>query len=44
MGKEVDKLLLIDTHFSEDIDFNGYYIFIPDEASNKKMLESLQLV
>lgn len=44
MGEEVDKLLLIDTHFSEDIDFNGYYIFIPDEASNKKMLESLQLV
>lgn len=44
MGKEVDKLMLIDTHFSEDIDFNGYYIFIPDEASNKKMLESLQLV
>lgn len=36
-----DKLLLIETDFSNDIDFSGFFILVPDEESYAKILTSL---
>ena len=39
-----DKILLIQTQFSDDIDLDGYFILVPDMESYKKILTSLGLV
>lgn len=36
-----DKILLIQTKFSDDIDLDGYFILIPDMDSYEKILSSL---
>lgn len=36
-----DKILLIQTKFSEDIDLDGYFILIPDMDSYEKILTAL---
>lgn len=36
-----DKILLIQTKFSDDIDLDGYFILIPDMDSYQKILSSL---
>lgn len=36
-----DKILLIQTKFSDDIDLDGYFILIPDMESYQKILTSL---
>lgn len=36
-----DKILLIQTKFSDDIDLDGYFILIPDMESYEKILTSL---
>lgn len=40
-GIMCDKILLIQTNFSDDIDLDGYFILIPDMQSYEKMLSSL---
>ncbi len=41
MGLNSDKLLLIQTQFKEDVEMEGYFIVMPDEASYVKILSSL---
>lgn len=36
-----DKMLLIQTDFSNDVDFSGYFVLVPDEESYAKILSSL---
>ncbi len=36
-----DKMLLIQTSFSEDTDLNGYFILVPDLPSYTKLLKAL---
>ncbi|MCQ2541367.1 MAG: chemotaxis protein CheC [Lachnospiraceae bacterium] len=36
-----DKMLLIQTSFSNEIDFSGYFILVPDEGSYARILGSL---
>ena len=36
-----DKLLLIQTDFTDDVDLSGYFILVPDEESYGKILKSL---
>ncbi len=36
-----DKMLLIQTSFSEDTDLNGYFILVPDLPSYTKLLQAL---
>lgn len=36
-----DKMLLIQTDFSNDVDFSGYFVLVPDEESYVKILSSL---
>ncbi|WP_026508746.1 chemotaxis protein CheC [Butyrivibrio sp. MC2013] len=36
-----DKILLIETEFSDDIKLNGYFILLPDIEGYKKILSSL---
>lgn len=36
-----DKMLLIQTDFSDDIDFSGYFALVPDEESYARILSSL---
>lgn len=36
-----DKMLLIQTDFSNDIDFSGYFALVPDEDSYARILSSL---
>jgi len=36
-----DKMLLIQTDFSNDIDFSGYFALVPDEDSYVRILSSL---
>lgn len=36
-----DKLLLIQTDFTDDVDMSGYFILVPDEDSYGKILSSL---
>ena len=38
-----DKILMIETAFSDDIDLNGYFILVPDLESYDKLLSSLGL-
>ena len=38
-----DKILMIQTNFSDDIDIDGYFILVPDMDSYKKILTSLGL-
>jgi len=39
-----DKLLLIQTQFSDEIELNGYFILVPDVNSYSKMLASLGII
>ncbi len=39
-----DKILLIQTQFSDDIDIDGYFILVPDMESYKKILTCLGIV
>lgn len=39
-----DKILLIQTKFSEDIDLDGYFILIPDMDSYEKILTALGVI
>ena len=36
-----DRILLIQTQFSDDIEINGYFILVPDLESYDKILSSL---
>ena len=36
-----DKILLIQTTFSDDVELDGYFILIPDMNSYEKILTSL---
>ncbi|MCR4924177.1 MAG: chemotaxis protein CheC [Lachnospiraceae bacterium] len=40
-GELGDKILLIETEFSDDIKLNGYFILVPDLESYDKILTSL---
>ncbi len=40
-GTVSDRLLLIQTDFTDDEDMSGYFILVPDEKSYGKILESL---
>ena len=40
-GTIADKLLLIETDFTDDKDMVGYFILVPDAESYKKILQSL---
>lgn len=40
-GAIADKLLLIQTDFTDDMDLSGYFILVPDEESYSKILKSL---
>ncbi|HOO80590.1 MAG TPA: chemotaxis protein CheC [Lachnospiraceae bacterium] len=40
-GTIADKLLLIKTEFTDDVDLSGYFILVPDEESYGKILHSL---
>jgi len=42
-GRLGDKALLIETEFGDDIEINGYFIFIPDMESYDVILSSLGL-
>ena len=39
-----DKILLIQTQFSDDVDLNGYFILVPDVDSYTKILSSLGII
>lgn len=39
-----DKILLIQTQFSDEVDLNGYFILVPDVDSYTKILVSLGLI
>lgn len=39
-----DKLLLIQTQFSDEIELNGYFILVPDVDSYARMLASLGII
>jgi len=39
-----DKLLLIQTQFSDEIELNGYFILVPDVDSYSRMLASLGII
>ena len=36
-----DKILFIETQFSDDVELDGYFIMIPEMESYAKILESL---
>lgn len=40
-GTIADKLLLIQTDFTDEMDLSGYFILVPDEESYAKILQSL---
>lgn len=40
-GLYADKILLVQTKFSDDIELNGYFILIPDMDSYEKILQTL---
>ena len=42
IGEISDDILLLDTRFTKGGEFKGYYLFIPDEKSYKKILEKLE--
>ena len=37
----VDKMLLIQTDFADDKEMSGYFILVPDEESDEKILHAL---
>ncbi len=39
-----DKILLIQTQFSDEVELNGYFILVPDVDSYTKILSSLGLI
>ena len=39
-----DKILLIQTQFSDEVDLNGYFILVPDADSYTKILASLGII
>ena len=39
-----DKILLIQTQFSDEVDLNGYFILVPDVDSYTKILSSLGII
>ena len=39
-----DKILLIQTQFSDEVDLNGYFILVPDANSYTKILASLGII
>ena len=38
-----DKILLIQTQFTDEVDLNGYFILLPDLDSYGKILKALGL-
>ena len=38
-----DKILLIQTQFTDEVDLNGYFILLPDLDSYSKILKALGL-
>ncbi len=40
-GAISDKMLLIQTDFADDVDLSGYFILVPDEESDAKILHAL---
>ena len=40
-GAIADKMLLIQTDFTDDDDLSGYFILVPDEESDAKILHAL---
>lgn len=40
-GLQADKILLVQTKFSDDIELDGYFILIPDMESYEKILTTL---
>ncbi len=40
-GAISDKMLLIQTDFADDIELSGYFILVPDEESDAKILHAL---
>lgn len=40
-GLYADKILLVQTRFSDDVELNGFFILIPDMESYEKILTSL---
>ena len=43
-GLYADKILLVQTKFSDDIDLDGYFILIPDMDSYEKILKTLGVI
>ena len=39
-----DKILLIETQFSDDVDLDGYFIMIPEMESYQRILTSLGVI
>jgi chemotaxis protein CheC len=40
-GAVGDKMLLIQTDFTDDMDLSGYFVLVPDETSYSKILTAL---
>ena len=40
-GAVSDKMLLIQTDFADDKEMSGYFILVPDEESDEKILHAL---
>ena len=40
-GAISDKMLLIQTDFADDVELSGYFILVPDEESDAKILHAL---
>jgi chemotaxis protein CheC len=36
-----DKILMIQTRFTDDVEIDGFFILVPDLDSYKKIMESL---
>lgn len=43
-GLYADKILLVQTQFSDDIELDGYFILIPDMESYEKILHALGVI
>lgn len=43
-GVFADKILLVQTKFSDDVDLDGYFILIPDMESYEKILTALGVI
>ena len=40
-GAIADKMLMIQTDFADDVELSGYFILVPDEESDAKILHAL---